>query len=252
MLHSHIGVPKFIERGFSLNEKAYVYDIIRNKDYIMPIDRLGTTNNYYENDVEKNILANGIEAEFSKFYNDFCNANNPQQMFKLLSINNHLVQQFFSFMFMRAKKTLVDVNDNSLSSKLFGNLNHSDLLRIQLELNTNPLKIVGDKYKMYPLVNLSNQLFINNSIGFALMVSSNNEYSFVIPLNIRVGILISGIIDTNVDLYYIEKNEDEKADRINKSICKLEKEYGNGFIFGSNKDDIIKYRQYIEKTLLMS
>lgn len=164
----------------------------------------------------------------------------------ILDANTNLIEQFFSFMFLRAKKSLESINNESITSLVFGSLSHSDLLRIQMAINMNPLKIIGDKYKFYPLVNFSKIGFINNSIGFGLMINKANDKMFVIPLNTRVAILISKAeeIEEN-DCLYIEPEGYEKADRINKSISKMEKEYGNGFIFGKEKDLICKYKSFI-------
>lgn len=67
MANDHVGVPRFIEQGFANKTQVYKYDLIRKKEYRESIDTLGTENNYYDDDVEKEILASGIENQFSLF-----------------------------------------------------------------------------------------------------------------------------------------------------------------------------------------
>lgn len=91
MSHDHIGVPRFIEKGFSKNCQVHVYDVIREKEYKMSINRLGTKQNYYDKDVEENLLANGIENNFSQLYIDFCNANGISKKKEILDQNLELI-----------------------------------------------------------------------------------------------------------------------------------------------------------------
>lgn len=67
MSHDHIGIPRFIQNGFSDNGRVFVYDLIRDKQYSSSIDILGTKNNYYDEDVEKKILSSGVETQFGLF-----------------------------------------------------------------------------------------------------------------------------------------------------------------------------------------
>ncbi len=249
MSHDHVGIPRFIEKGFSNNnEKAYCYNLKNDKGYCVSIDRLGTQKNYYDEDVEKELLAQKIEKQFSLFYNDFCGTTNPNIMTNILKENTKLVEQFFSFMFMRSKKTLNIFNNNSISSKMLGNLSHSDLLRTNLEIQTNPFKMIGDEYRFYPLINLSSKHFINNSVGFCAIENKNNITAFFIPLDFRVGILITNDDYLNgSDFTFIDPNGINKADLINKKICITEKEIGNGFIFGESKELVTPYIDYIKK-----
>ncbi len=224
MSHDHVGIPKFIEKGFSNDDKVYCYDLIVDKGYHASIKRLGTMNNYYDKDVEKELLAQNIEKEFSLFYNDFCGTTDPNLMANILKINVKLVEQFFSFMFMRSKKTLNIVNDNSLSSKVLGDLNHSELLRLNLDIQTNPLMMLGNEYQFYPLINFSSKHFINNSVGFCVIEKDNFINAFFIPLNLRVGIFITNDdYFKNLDYTIIKPDEDDKIDLINKRTCITEK-----------------------------
>mgnify|MGYP004477902887 CR=1 FL=1 len=80
-----------------------------------------------------------------------------------------------------------------------------------------------------------------------IMINNNHEISFFIHLNFRVGILITNektLKDS--DFTYIEPNETNKADLLNKIICNTEKVSGNGFIFGDSKEVIVPYISFIK------
>lgn len=249
MSHDHIGIPKFIQKGFSIDNKTNVYNIKENKSYITSVDRLGTEKDYYDEEVETKILAKGVEYQFSEFYHQFCSIKEYECLKNLVDSNVKLLEQFFSFMFLRAKKALEQVKQNCLFTILFGEMTHSLLLKIQSNINTNPLSIIGDKYSFYPLINFSDTLFINNSIGFGILINESKEYSFVIPFNTKRGIIISGNTNLpNTDLFYISSAAEEKADAINKCIIRTEKVLGNGFFFGTKKSKIEEYIEYFNAT----
>lgn len=248
MSNDHVGIPRFIQRGFADKNRVIKYDLIRDKQYSESIDTLGTEKEYYDDDVEKEILASGIENQFSLIYNSICNTKKPDEIKQILDSNTKLVENFFSFMFLRAKKSLELVNKESLTSKIFGDLSHSDLLRIQTRVKVNPLQIIGNTYYFYPLINFSNVLFINNSIGFGFMINKQKQISIILPFNTRVAILISNDNELkDSDSFYIAPDGTNKTDIINKSISKMEKEYGNGFIFGFRKEEIEKYKNFIKE-----
>lgn len=102
--HSHIGIPRIIEKGFSNNNQVSVFDTIRNSIYKASINRLGTKNNYYDEDVEKELLAKNVEKHFSEFYKNFCDSKNINEMQKVLNSSTEVIQYFLGFMFMRTKK----------------------------------------------------------------------------------------------------------------------------------------------------
>ena len=51
------------------------------------ITHLGTQNNYYDDDVEKILLADDVDADFAEFYNSFCGSKSHKDMFWALWFN---------------------------------------------------------------------------------------------------------------------------------------------------------------------
>lgn len=246
MSHDHIGVPRFIENGFSINKKVYCYNLKINKCFKTSTDRLGTKKDYFSKEVETDLLANGIESDFTDFYKLFCETTDDDEKVNILNSNKELVTQFISFMFFRSINSLNLANENCLSSKIIGEMDHSEFLKISSIIKLNPLKMIGDNYKFYPIINLSEIHFINNSIGLGIQQQLDKCFSFYIPLNIKVGILVSNSkIFENIDRIYIKSND--FADKLNKSICFTEKEIGNGFIFGENEVTLLPYIDIIKK-----
>lgn len=248
MSHDHVGIPKFIEKGFSNDGKVYCYNLKRDKQYFDSVEKLGTKNNYYDKDVEKEILAQHVEQPFSVFYKKFCNTDDSETIIKILNDNIKLVEKFFSFMFLRSRTTLNEINNMSLASRVCGELDPSELLRINNEIKFNAFKIIGEEYRFYPLLNFSNTHFINNSIGFGKLETKEKKRSIFIPLNLKKGILITNSQDidkSRMDIIALYKDED--VHHMNKVICRTEKEFGNGFVFGDTKELIDSYIDYIKK-----
>ena len=104
MSNSHIGIPRFIQDGFANSGIAISYDTKLDRIRKSPIDKLGTAIDYYDEDVEKGLLANKVEAEFAKLYRDITSTTNLELIRFIVINNKELITQFFSFMYMRAKK----------------------------------------------------------------------------------------------------------------------------------------------------
>ena len=239
MSNDHVGIPRFIQEGFAISGKVASYDTKLDRIRISPISKLGTDINYYDEDVEKILLANKIEGEFSKFYHDITSTIDIAFIEQTINNNTKLITQFFSFMYLRAKKALDEVNKNSLSSKVFGNLDHSELLRIQAQILVNPLEMIGKEYKILALYNFSKINLINNSIGIGAMMTKAGKVAFFMPLNTRVGIVFcDDSFSGDSQSFYIQPDCDGDTKRLNDSMVQFEIGYGNGFLFGKNKADL--------------
>ena len=124
-------------------------------------------------------------------------------------------------------KTLNEINKESITAKIFGDISHSELLRINSLINVYPFKIIGESYSFYPLLNLSSINFINNSVGYSILINQNKKISFFIPLTTNKGILITNNENLkNKEWTYIEKDALESIEHMNKTICRTEKVIG--------------------------
>lgn len=240
MSQDHVGIPRFIEEGFATSGMVASYDVETDRMRISPISKLGTDVDYYDEDVENGLLANKVEGEFSKFYKDITSTTDIAFIERTINNNKELITQFFSFMYMRAKKMLETINKNSLSSRLFGDINHSELLRIQSQILVNPLKMIGEDCDILALYNFSSVPFINNSLGIGALISKENIVTFFMPLNARVGLMFCDkAYSNNSQCFYIEPGKDNDAKRLNKAMAEFEYDYGNGFLFANKKADLI-------------
>lgn len=239
MSYDHVGIPRFIQEGFATSGKVASYDTELDRIRISPISKLGTDVNYYDEDVEKILLANKIEGEFSKFYHDITSTTDIPFIEQTINSNTKLITQFFAFMYLRAKKSLDEVNKNSLSSKVFGDLDHSELLRIQAQILVNPLEMIGKEYRILALYNFSKTNLINNSIGIGAMMTKTGKVTFFMPLNTKTGIVFCDeSFSGDSQCFYIQPDSDGDAKRLNDAMVQFEIGYGNGFLFGKNKTDL--------------
>ena len=239
MSHDHIGIPRFIQEGFATSGIVASYDTALDIIRTSPISKLGTSVDYYDEDVEKDLLANKVEGEFSKLYHDITSTKDLGLIEKTIIGNKTLIAQFFSFMYMRAKKMVDTVNQNSLSSKIFGNVDHSELLRIQANIFVDPLKMIGEEYFILPVLNFSRTRFINNSLGIGALITNTKTILFYVPLNDRLGLIFCDKdYCGDSQFFYIWQDGEATAKRLNNSIVQFEYEYGNGFLFGMNKSDL--------------
>ena len=242
MSNCHVGIPRFIQEGFATSGIVVSYDTKLDRIRKSPIEKLGTSVNYYDEDVEKDLLANQVEAEFSKFYRDITSTKNPDFILSIVLNNKELITQFFSFMYMRAIKMVDEVNKISLSSAIFGDIDHSELLRIQSHIMVNPLKMIGEDYNILPFLNFAKTKFINNSLGLGAMVLKTGKVVFFMPLNTRLGLIFCDKeYSGDSEFFYAEPNNVDDVNRLNEAMVQFEHGYGNGFLFGNNKNDLKEF-----------
>lgn len=246
MSHDHVGIPKFIQKKFSKNNQVYCYDYIRKKEYYVSIDRLGVEKNYYEKNVEINILSNDIENRFAPFFDKYLKNDNSQNKLIMLLENEKLVIEFLIFMIYRSKKYLSKINGESIINNTITPLNHSELLRY---LNDEKVKIIDNNsdFRCFHIINKTNEPFINNSIGFAFFKTRTNEEVYYMPLNLTEGLFITNVSDIicNVD-GFIESESNLIIESLNEKISIYEKNNGNGFIFGYDMKSVQKYVNLFE------
>lgn len=233
----HVGIPKFIELGFAKNEQAFCFNFRNHQIYEINVKKLGVEKDYYTEDVEKDILANGIEKDFSEFYRKYIKTDVPFDKSNLIIANQKVIVNFFSFMFMRSKENKNFININSKASPLFGDLSHSELLKTNNELRIDCFKLLGDKYSLHPLINLSAMNFINNSVGWSLC-TREGEVSILVLLDTKNAILASAQHNNDFEPIYIFENQEKMVLETNKWTRLTERTAGNGFIFGKEKNDI--------------
>lgn len=241
MSNDHITISKFIQREFAINDQVYCYNFKNKKTYFTNIAKLGVQKDYYDKDVET-FLAKVVEKQFSLFYHELLRTQDYNNIIALLRNNEKLIYEFLSYLFIRSQKTLHTINEESIIANTIDKFTHSDIVRKQIYLNFDPTVVINKK-NINLLINSTEKDFINNSIGF--MVRSVNACPiFYIPLSGQLCLIISDDkLNMNKFIYYIEPEKAEKVDKINKEIMLYEKEYGNGFLFGKNREQIKTYLQ---------
>lgn len=248
MSKDHVGTPRFIMEGFSVNNHAWCYNTINNKKYNCNISDLGVENNYYDEYVEKNILANDVESEGAKFRQEFLGIIDKKDNYwgnKLVAFthnNKTIVTRMFSYMLFRAKKALEPINKESIPKVLLGEISHSDFLGFQAVMELNIPKEMHNNYNVSPLVILlDEQDFINNSIGFAILHTGQ----IFIPFDTKAGVVITPDETEENKIYQL--TYPLNIEDLNRSIVRYEKDNGNGFFFSKKESDLDKAIEYFHK-----
>lgn len=245
MSNDHVGIPKKVMLNFAHKNHVFCYDFARNKDYPSHVENIGAEHNYYDDDVEKGILANDVERKYAPFVDKFASSasfENYDYLNELVNQNREIITRMFSFMYMRAKKTLEQMNEETIIGKAIGGFTHSELLRVIYDMKMDIIGMLGDEYDFYPMIVFGqNDELINNSLGFTIMSLQN--VSFFIPICTKGGILL-----TQSQKYKRKQlffSDSLSVDKMNKSLATFEKAWGNGFVFGRRKKDVYKAVEHI-------
>ena len=245
MSNDHVGVPKKVMLNFSQKNHVYCYDFVRKKDYSSHVEALGVEHNYYDDDVEKGILANDVEGKFSPFAETFAinvSIENWDYINELVDQHKSIIARMFSFMYMRAKKTLEQMNEETIIGQAIGGFNHSELLRVIYNMEMDIIGMLGDKYDFCPIVVYGQQdELINNSLGFTIMFL--DTVSIFMPICTKGGILITQSKKYKGKQLFL--SDSLSVDKMNKSLSTFEKAWGNGFVFGRRKEDVTKAVEHI-------
>ncbi len=236
----HVGVAKFVMRGFSINNQVFCYNVLYSKSYKISVNKLGTINGYYDREVEQQLLANGIESGFASVYYQILGETNLERMCEITNENKITIQNYLSLMYSRSRVILKMVNDDRKFLEQFGVLTHSNLLVINKKLKNNFLRIIGEEYVIIPFKLLNcHAKIVNNSIGFGISINKHNKISIYFPFNSELLLLFVGVSNKPAYAYRtISSDEESLVKMINEIMCFTEYFFGNGFIFGINQSTV--------------
>lgn len=247
VMHSHIGVPKFIQKGFSKNNSVAKLDIANKKIYFESIDRLGTENNYYTDTIEKQVLAMGVEANFSSFITKLKNEEKIYLTQKIIKENINSILEFVKFAYARSKRVFNKVKNENVTTELFKDFSHSTFLGITSQIDCNPLQMLDDGITIFVVINETEKNFINNSVGFGYNVNKKNKFSFFwIPIETKKGIIIKTYEEKDLETTHYIADRLNYVEQLNMIMFLTEKCLGNGFIFGQEKKDVELFENRIE------
>jgi hypothetical protein len=85
----HVGVTREIEEEWAINHHVFCYSLLSKKAYPISVQKLGAEGGYYQGDVEKDLLADGVEADFGKFLHLYNREDDPIKLNEILSANNN-------------------------------------------------------------------------------------------------------------------------------------------------------------------
>lgn len=245
-LHSHVGIPKCLQLEFSNKEQIQVYDFARNKTYSCNCDRAGTENHYYDEETEK-ILSEKVESSLGVLIKELRACFNNVEFTNCLQRNTDVLEAFFKFQLQRSKKMLEGVNKKSISTKIFGDLSHSEMIKILDKSDANILNMLEGSLFALRIVCDDDLFLITNSLGFYCVLDNKKLKYFIIPLSNKDAICIqSGFDKENPYSHYTL--DERHCDYLNKSCYEFEKALGNGYIYAKEKFELEKFlkKQKIE------
>lgn len=189
-IRSHIGIPNVLEKQFTnADGYAYVLNIDSKKILRLAPKNIGVQKGYFDSNAEK-YLSQELETGLGKFLHKFNYARDGLQSTNLIYQNLPLITEFIKIQFLRSPKGLGMINKYSISSKIFGDLNPSQLIYFSKDLNSNLLQLIKGECCARTL--FSNELdLVTNSLGFCLWLEKNEPF-FFIPTCSQKGIVIGG------------------------------------------------------------
>ena len=111
-------------------------------------------------------------------------------------INIKTIENFVvKFQFMRAKATLKQINEISVSASIFGDYNHSNLLEIASKMSNNPILMIPSPWQLL-MLEAAEMNLLNSSLGLYFVPETNisliNSLKYIIiPISKFEAICIS-------------------------------------------------------------
>lgn len=246
MSHCHIGVPKFIENGFSKNHKVAKIDLIRKKIYFESIDTLGTKKNYYDKVIENALLSKGVETRFSSFITKLKSEKKMYLTQTIIKNNIDTILEFVKFAYLRSTAVFESVKSGSITADMINNFSHSVFLAISSQIYCNSLQMLNDEITIFMVINETEKNFINNSLGVGYRISKKCNFSFFwLPITTTKGIIIKTFEDRDLEITHYIADTLNCVEELNEIIFLTEKAIGNGFIFGESEEDIKSFNNRV-------
>lgn len=233
--NSHVGIPNTLLNSFSNSKPLFVTNLIQNKVYESKPNKTGTIKDYYDDSAEE-LLSKELETSLGVFLKNIKSLDKMYDITNYINENHGVLDKFIKFQLQRSKKSLDTFNNHSLTAKYFGNLTHSDYLRITADVeNINMLSLIGGRLFARVCVANENSSFVTNSIGFYFIPNADKKTikSIIIPYEAKCAIYIEQYVENKASHYYVP---DEYIKLLNKHCYYFELNVGNGFIISTNKD----------------
>ncbi len=244
--HNHVAVPKFIEKGFSTNDRVFVYNKKNDKVYQSSIDRVGVQNSYYDQRVEA--LLQEQENRVAPIIARIINANNVEQKQDMVMESKEIISRFLNLMLLRSKG-MFELFLHSFAKEMTieekRKLCSWFLEALCCNKKIDIFTMMSQCYEIHIVENRCNDVhFINNSIGLSLKLNKLGKLiSVYCPLSSNFMLQVKEAHYSDYGCYfYTEQNN--HINEVNKSICLTENKAGYGFIFANDKVSVETYKVF--------
>lgn len=238
-IRSHVGAPRFlISRFANKNKQVAVLDLSHQNKYYASPKNIGVEKGYYDQQSES-LLSETDETHFSELLLSLDKERKLNEKTNLLSKSTEIIETFVKFQFLRSKKSLEIINDNSPSVTLFGDYLHSDLLKISTRIPSNPISMIESPHQVL-ILEATGMNLVSSSLGLYFVPKKNGTSNcaidyIVIPISKSEAICI--LHSLGQPYSHIEATEGQIKE-LNKSCLNFERELGNGFLFANKMDDL--------------
>lgn len=237
--NSHVGIPKTLLNSYSDSHPLYVGDLNRNKIYLSTPDKIGIIKDYYNDEVEQ-MLSNNLETGLGSLIKTIKGMKKYSDIAKYLNKNHTIIEEFVKIQLQRSKKSLDSFNENSLTSKVYGELSHSDYLEMVFKVdNINMLSMIGGNLFARVCVANEKHCFVTNSLGFYFIpnVETKSIISIVIPYESKKAIYIERFREDEkpASHYYVP---DSHILYLNKLCYSFDKNVGNGLLVSTERSEL--------------
>ncbi len=237
--NSHIQVTQSLMRGFSFStkdgDKVKYLDLTDNEIKEEKVRLLGSQKFYYDEDAEEYLAK--IESDFGHvIYKIKLFSKNKLSNIELNSQDLNAIKNFFEYSLKRDPRLLKEINKDSISSKILGNLTPSNLIRIVYEDKNFPKYF--DDFSVNVLINNTNIGFIlPSSVYYPFKKHNYNSEMYILPVNGKTSIVLihnndySKFIDEK-ELFYLKMNDEPSIKFLNEAALKYSVNQDNSFVIG--------------------
>lgn len=244
VVNSHITIPNsFLEHfGYRTNEgiKVNYIDINNKKIKSQKTKKYKAEYGYYSKLIE-DILNNNFEtkmAMITKEINDFRNRKNLEVLFTKEKIED--IYSFFDVTTYRNTKILKQVNEESIASKIMGDMTHDQFMSFIFSKDF-PHVYKGMKFNI--IINKTQRDFIiNDSMISSIVCDNGNE--IIMPINKKecLDLLPEEYYKKyyiNGELYFMNIENEEDVEMINRYIYRFSKKNNENIIGTKNELEIL-------------
>lgn len=245
VVNSHITIPNsFLEHfGYRTNEgiKVNYIDINNKKIKSQKTKKYKAEYGYYSKLIE-DILNNNFEtkmAMITKEINDFRNRKNPEVLFTKEKIED--IYSFFDVTTYRNTKILKQVNEESIASKIMGDMTHDQFMSFIFSKDF-PHVYKGMKFNI--IINKTQRDFIINDSMISSIVCDNGNEIIIMPINKKecLALLPEEYYKKyyiNGELYFMNIENEEDVEMINRYIYRFSKKNNENIIGTKNELEIL-------------